>query len=51
MQDEKKLLMVVDEDQNKLLGLKNQLLSKKSQLSAVKAELDQKAQILQEINK
>ncbi|XP_047453101.1 structural maintenance of chromosomes protein 1B [Mugil cephalus] len=49
--EEKKLLMVVDEGQNKLLELKNQLLSKKSQVSAVKSELDQRARSLQGINK
>uniref|UniRef100_UPI0037E7EC47 structural maintenance of chromosomes protein 1B n=1 Tax=Semicossyphus pulcher TaxID=241346 RepID=UPI0037E7EC47 len=49
--DEGKLLAAVEESQNKLLELKNQLLTKKSQVSAAKAELDQKTQSLQAINK
>ncbi|KAM7002632.1 structural maintenance of chromosomes protein 1B [Tautogolabrus adspersus] len=49
--DEERLLVAVEEGQNKLLELKNQLLSKKSQVSDVKAELDQKTQSLQQINK
>jgi len=51
LQDEKKLLEAVREGENKLLELKNQLLSKKSQVAAVKAELDQKTQTLQDIDK
>lgn len=50
-QDEEKLLTAVEESQNKLLELKNLLLSKKSQVAAAKAELDQKTQSVQEINK
>ncbi|XP_028286326.1 structural maintenance of chromosomes protein 1B [Parambassis ranga] len=50
-QNEKKLLVVVEQGQNKLLELKNQLLFKKSQVAAAKAELDQKTQSLQETNK
>lgn len=50
-QDEEKLLLAVEDCQNKLLELKNQLLSKKSQVAAAKAKLDQKTQSLQEINK
>lgn len=50
-QDEEKLLTAVEEGQNKLLELKNQLLSKKSQVAAAKAELDQKTQSVQEINR
>uniref|UniRef100_A0AAQ5YA03 Structural maintenance of chromosomes protein n=1 Tax=Amphiprion ocellaris TaxID=80972 RepID=A0AAQ5YA03_AMPOC len=38
LQDEMRLLEVVEEGQNKLLELNNQLLSKKSQVAAVKAE-------------
>ncbi|XP_059191637.1 structural maintenance of chromosomes protein 1B [Centropristis striata] len=49
--DEEKLLVAVEEGQNKLLELQNQLLSKKSQVAAAKAELDQKILNLQEINK
>lgn len=45
------LLLVVEEAQNKLLEVKNQLLSKKNQVAAAKAELDQKTQSLQELNK
>lgn len=43
--------MAVEESQNKLLELQNQLLSKKSQVVTAKAELDQKTQTVQEINK
>ncbi|XP_073327965.1 structural maintenance of chromosomes protein 1B [Pagrus major] len=49
--DEEKLLVAVEEGQNKLLELQNQLLSKKSQVVTAKAELDQKTQTVQEINK
>uniref|UniRef100_A0A665WP19 Structural maintenance of chromosomes protein n=1 Tax=Echeneis naucrates TaxID=173247 RepID=A0A665WP19_ECHNA len=49
-QDEQKLLVAVEEAQNKLLELKSQLLSKKSDVAAAKAELDQKVQSLREIN-
>ncbi|XP_036962606.1 structural maintenance of chromosomes protein 1B isoform X2 [Acanthopagrus latus] len=49
--DEEKLLVAVEESQNKLLELQNQLLSKKSQVVTAKAELDQKTQTVQEINK
>ncbi|XP_018528106.1 structural maintenance of chromosomes protein 1B [Lates calcarifer] len=49
--DEEKLLVAVEEVENKLLELKNQLLSKKSQVAAAKAELDQKTQSLHESNK
>ncbi|XP_071347064.1 structural maintenance of chromosomes protein 1B isoform X2 [Trachinotus anak] len=49
--DEEKLLVAVEEGQNKLLELTNQLLSKKSLVAAAKAELDQKTQSLREINK
>uniref|UniRef100_A0A3Q0SHJ8 Structural maintenance of chromosomes 1B n=1 Tax=Amphilophus citrinellus TaxID=61819 RepID=A0A3Q0SHJ8_AMPCI len=49
--EEQKLLAVVEEGQNKLLECKNQLLAKKSEVAAAKAELDQKTQILQEINR
>ncbi|XP_040894537.1 structural maintenance of chromosomes protein 1B [Toxotes jaculatrix] len=49
--DEEKLLVAVEESQNKLLELKNQLLSKKSQVAAAKAELDQKTQSFHETNK
>ncbi|XP_054588689.1 structural maintenance of chromosomes protein 1B isoform X2 [Nothobranchius furzeri] len=48
---EKKLLEAVEDGQNKLEVLKNQLLFKKSQVSTGKAELDQKSQTLEEINK
>lgn len=51
MQEEQKLLAVVEEGQNKLLDLKNRLVAKKSEVAAAKAELDQKTQILQEINR
>ncbi|KAM9352307.1 structural maintenance of chromosomes protein 1B [Symphorus nematophorus] len=50
-EDEERLLVLVEEGQNKLLELKNQLLSKKSQVATAKAELDQKTQSIQEINK
>ncbi|XP_074533996.1 structural maintenance of chromosomes protein 1B [Halichoeres trimaculatus] len=49
--DEEKLLAAVDEGQNKLLDMKKQLLTKKSQVTAAKAELDQKTQSFQKINK
>ncbi|KAK2880477.1 structural maintenance of chromosomes protein 1B [Channa argus] len=49
--DEEKLLVAVEDCQNKWLELRNQLLSKKSQVAAAKVELDQKTQILQELNK
>ncbi|KAM9376219.1 structural maintenance of chromosomes protein 1B [Pholidichthys leucotaenia] len=49
--DEQKLLVAVEEGQNKLLELKNQLLAKKSQVADAKSELDQKTQTLKEINK
>lgn len=50
-EDEEKLLVAMEEDQKKLLELKNQLLSKKSHVAAAKSELDQKTQSVQEINK
>uniref|UniRef100_A0A3Q2TN66 Structural maintenance of chromosomes protein n=1 Tax=Fundulus heteroclitus TaxID=8078 RepID=A0A3Q2TN66_FUNHE len=50
-EDEKKLLDVVEEGQNKLLEMKNQLILKKNQVAAAKAELNQKTQTLQEMNK
>ncbi|XP_061576288.1 structural maintenance of chromosomes protein 1B [Cololabis saira] len=50
-EEEMKLLEAVEDDQNKLLGLKNQLLSKKSLVAAAKTELGQKTQTLQGINK
>lgn len=50
-QDEEKILMVVEESQNKLLELNNQLLLKKSQVADAKAEMDQKIRSTQEINK
>ncbi|XP_070827903.1 structural maintenance of chromosomes protein 1B [Chaetodon trifascialis] len=49
--DEEKLLVALEDGQNKLLDLKNLLLSKKSHVAAAKAELDQKTQSVQEINK
>ncbi|XP_015255206.1 PREDICTED: structural maintenance of chromosomes protein 1B-like, partial [Cyprinodon variegatus] len=48
--DEKKLLQVVEEGQNKLQEMKNQLLLRKKQVASLKAELSQKTQHLQEIN-
>lgn len=50
-QDEETLLVAVEESQNKLLELQNQLLSKKSEVVTAKAELDQKTQTVQEINR
>ncbi|CAJ1056143.1 structural maintenance of chromosomes protein 1B [Xyrichtys novacula] len=50
-EDEERLLVVVEEGQNKLLDLKNRLLSKKSQVAAAKAELDKETQTLQDMNK
>ncbi|XP_038164961.1 structural maintenance of chromosomes protein 1B [Cyprinodon tularosa] len=50
-EDEKKLLQVVEEGQNKLQEMKNQLLLRKKQVASLKAELSQKTQHLQEINK
>ncbi|XP_076588533.1 structural maintenance of chromosomes protein 1B [Chaetodon auriga] len=49
--DEEKLLVALEDGQNKLLELKNLLLSKKSHVATAKAELDQKTQSVQEINK
>lgn len=51
LQEEKKLLDAVEESQNELLELKNQLLTKKNQVASAKAELNQKSQALQNINK
>lgn len=45
------MLAVVEEGQNKLLEHKNKLLAKKSEVAAAKAELDQKTQVLQEMNR
>lgn len=51
LQEEKKLLDAVEQGQNELLELKDQLLTKKNQVASAKAELYQKSQELQEINK
>lgn len=50
-QDEEKILMMVEESQNKLMELKNQLLLKESQVADAKAEMDQKIRSTQELNK
>ncbi|XP_058500406.1 structural maintenance of chromosomes protein 1B [Solea solea] len=50
-EDEEKLLLAVEEAQDKLLQVENQLLSKKSKVAAAKAELDQKTQRLREISR
>ncbi|XP_026220584.1 structural maintenance of chromosomes protein 1B isoform X2 [Anabas testudineus] len=49
--DEEKLLVAVEDNENKLLELKDQLQSKKSQVTAAKVELDQENQSLQEHKK
>lgn len=51
LQDEEKLLVAVEDNENKLLELKHQLQSKKSQVTAAKVELDQENQSLQEHKK
>ncbi|TNN00139.1 hypothetical protein fugu_011385 [Takifugu bimaculatus] len=48
---EKKLLLDVEEAQNKLAALKNQLLLKTSQVADAKAELDHKSRSIQKINR
>ncbi|XP_029697016.1 structural maintenance of chromosomes 1B isoform X2 [Takifugu rubripes] len=48
---EKKLLLDVEEAQDKLAALKNQLLLKTSQVADAKAELDHKSRSIQKINK
>lgn len=50
-QGEKKLLLDVEEAQNKLTALKNQLLLKTSQVADAKAELDHKSRSIQKITK
>ncbi|KAM3610055.1 uncharacterized protein V6R79_024523 [Siganus canaliculatus] len=49
--DEEKLLLAVEENDEKLQELKNQLVSKKNHVATAKAELDQRVREIQETDK